>query len=327
MAEAEKKDKESIHIEKVNPIQKRVYHIEPTKFKLGASDLLKLKNALISAIKERPNVDDPLMHAQEILDCCLGGIKKDGRIWYRAPKTLSGRLKLYGFDMETMKALSNFGTGGRPRKTDPDIPREINQKGNTSPTMVAAPLSGEEKREYNRLWKDYLAFFPHMKNPADLGVLELLVRFQILSRRRVDMVLKSRSTGPGMANLVDREIGENIKKFQETLGIAGNQRMKLMGNITSGSVAELVKRFEAYTRDGKYLEVELLWWKEEAAMLLRKADREFPDGNPEMTDAVFERLMGVRMDVAREIVKDPYSKSLSEARKKAIAIMREKDNS
>jgi hypothetical protein len=302
---------------------KRKYKDAPSKLSIKDDERQRLKAALVIAVTGRKGVDDPEMHADIIIKRCLSGLRKDLKTpWYNAPITLKGRLSVFGFDLMTMKSMEGFGANEPRRRVKENIvPREVVQPTKLDPLNIASVLSHEEYAEYERRRNAYLKHFPYLNNPADLSVLELLVRFEIMSLRRLTYILEQRTTA-GMSSSVDKDIAENIKKLQETLGIAGNQRMKLMGDISSGSVAELVKRFESYVRDGKYLEVEFIWWKEEAALLLRKLDREFVDGKPELSDAVFERLMGASVALAREIVKDPYSKTLAESRKRALEIMR-----
>jgi hypothetical protein len=314
------------------PRPKKISRRVPDVLTITQEEYDRLREAIAKVQSNRPNVDDPIMAADGILNRCINGRDAKGGLWWNAPYDLKGRLRPFGFNLDTMEGIPGFWENrGRKKgkKTDwapidvkKGVPKEVEQEGVAiNVDAIGVPVSNDEKKEYNRRLRAYMKHFPHLDNPADQALLEQLVRLEIMSIRRLDSVLQNRSTS-GMSGAIDRDLADNQRKLQETLGIAGNQRMKLMGTISSGSVAELVVRFEAYTKDGRYLEIEFEWWKEEAALLLRKADRLFPDGEPEISDAVFKRFMGVDMVTARHIIADPYSRNLAEARKRALSLMR-----
>ena len=125
---------------------------------------------------------------------------------------------------------------------------------------------------------------------------------------------------------LDFILADDIKKLQELMGISGNQRSKLVDQMNVGSVAELVKLYDEYMSSDEFLTNELKWWKEEAALLLRKMERVFPNGEPELSESVFQRYMGVPSQVAKIIIKDAYAESYEAALANAqTAIIQEKE--
>ena len=306
-------------VEKIPHVVKKFTLKVPDKYRIGAEERERLHTGVKGMLEDHNYEGDAHTRANQIIDMCLDGITSKGKCWRGCPDTFEGRLRMFHWDIE-----KNVPTGtwygrkaktpqeGSPETSDSPIPSNLKIDGRKKLLKSTSLLSGEELKEFNKRYNAYMRSFSQLDNPADRSALELLVKMEIMSNRILNSVLDTGDT-KGVNTKLDLILADDIKKLQELMGISGNQRSKLVDQINVGSVAELVKLYDEYVNSDEFLKNELIWWKEEAALLLRKMERVFPNGEPELIEAVFQRYMEVPSAVAKIIIKDVYATNFEEA--------------
>ena len=299
---------------KIGPRKLSKYVRQHDQYVLSKLEYDTLFPALVKHFSGYKNVVDPMIRAEVIIRRVCDATLDSGKTWVRAPKSLSDRLKVFGFDYEHMcsipgymEKMNNIGVKATPMGL---VPPEMQVAKGADPVHSSSLLSSEELDQVNKQFKKLVKDFPELGgNSTDQSTLMLLAKLFCISNRVMDNGI---STGKlsKQANM-DGVIVQNIERVQKLLGIDRPSREKQKSITEDGSVATLVVDYENYM-DKEYVANELRWTLEELALLLRKHDRETPHGK-EIDEIVFERLSGgISVSMARKIIKNPYYKSVEE---------------
>lgn len=249
--------------------------------------------------------------------CTMGVLDDLKTQWRSCPKTLAGRLANWGFDFATMKAIPGWyesrseggRISGRPRTDATKVPKELKTDGKVDPVASSSLVNFDEAAEVNKIFKRMRKDFPDISAESDLKSLELLAKLYVTA----DRIAKQALTGGKITkSQLDSFSVENIARIQKLLGIDRPSREKAKGETGEGSVADLVVEFERYVNSGEFAQKEREFFVEEVALLLRKYDRETPDGMREIDDVLFERFTGLTVEQAKKLISNPWSASSEE---------------
>lgn len=272
-----------------------------------------LHAALSVMFHKRSSVTDPNLRATQVIKRCCEGITEDGSMWENCPRKFEDRLKVFGFDYDTMSGIPLFGGASANRGIEKAgfIPKELKVDSETgNPIYSSSLISSIEKEEVDNKIKQMLEDFPDLNNATDIETVTILAKLLVIANRTMNYVIKGGRL-PRNSNL-DNAIITNIERLQKLLGINKEARDKTKDITDSGSIADLVREFDRY-REKDFWEREVKWKIEELSLLLRKYDRDDGTGNREIDDVIFEILSdGISVEQAREIIKNPYYKSIDD---------------
>lgn len=262
--------------------------------------------------------DDPLLKAKQVLKQCLTAKLPSGKPWTNAPMEFEGRLRFFGYDPVNHAPIDEFWVRLEAKKIKPQVPDPADQipdelivpKG-ADPIASASLISFDEAKEYDRIYAQFLQDYPEIELETDKELLRLLVKQMVILNRITSHVMMNGKTS-NRATYHDEKIIQSIEKLQKALGIDRATRDARQKEAEAGSVAELVCEWEEYIQSGEFERKEVEFFIEEACLLLRKMDREWPDGSPEISEMVFQRLMGYPSSVIRKVIANPYYSSMEE---------------
>lgn len=283
-------------------------------FQLTKEEYDELKENLIKMYSNVDTVDDPVVKAVKVIDRCCNAIKDDGTAWLNATDSFEGRLRVFGYDYNTKTAIPGVFSKDKNNpafssKTVSVFPKELNIKDKRNAIGSSSLLNSSEKKDVDKRFRQLIKDFPELDNATDRDMALLLSKLYVISDRILNYALDTGNL-PKSSNF-DTAIFGNIERALKLLGIDRPSRQRAIDKADEGSVAELVKEYEEYM-DEEFVKNEKIWKAEELALLMRKYDRLDENGEREIDDIMFERIAGVKPEVAKNYIQDPYYASVDD---------------
>lgn len=234
-------------------------------YEIGVDVTQELWNELILRVGDwytewRPDLKEPNIHARQVLDACLKGVKpsEPSQVWNGAQTaSFATRVRMAcRFDIDKMAPIRNANEQTRIKKSrevekkkkalaakmdDPMVPDAIRKdiaktaKYGDDPRVF---LSSEEHKRWEGLKKAYVAQFPELESinaEAELnGLLDLLI---IADRHRTKLLQGLQVDATDQKALTDQ-----IVNFKKALGIHPEQLAKRVQQETGGTIGEVATR-------------------------------------------------------------------------------------
>jgi hypothetical protein len=186
-------------------------------------------------------------YCQDVLNTCLTGFHRDGRLWKNAPgkdakdwfEGLQKRLNVFKFNLVTKQMIPS-GRGVTSKKIKESVKNE--------PEKPMTFGSGErifspsEVDEFKRFQSKFTDAFPESITVVDGVMIKRLAFFMVLSNRDIVNVD------------VSKDLTKEIQILVEALGVSGKQRNTIMNQERSGTLELLTTKYKK-TRD-EHLEIE-----------------------------------------------------------------------
>jgi hypothetical protein len=200
-------------------------------------------------------------YCRGVLDTCITGFHRDGRLWKHAPgkdakdwfEGLQKRLNVFKYDLVTKQMIPS-GRGKTSEKIkesaknlspDSDIPPAVG--------MADRSLSPAEMDEFKRFQREFTEAFPESVTAVDEMLIKRLAFFMVLNNRDITFVD------------VSKDLTKEIQMLVETLGVSGKQRNAAMNVDRSGTLELLTTKYKR-TRD-EHLEIEKNYMLEELKLI------------------------------------------------------------
>lgn len=200
-------------------------------------------------------------YCRDVLDTCLTGFHRDGRLWKGAPgkdakdwfEALQKRLNVFKYDLVTKqmipsgrgKTSEKIKESAKRQSSDSDIPSAVG--------MADRSLSPGEMDEFKRFQKEFTEAFPESVTVVDEMMIKRLAFFMVLNNRDISFVD------------VSKDLTKEIQMLVEALGVSGKQRNAAMNVDRSGTLELLTTKYKR-TRD-EHLEIERNYKLEELKLI------------------------------------------------------------
>ena len=186
-------------------------------------------------------------YCQDVLNTCLTGFHRDGRLWKNMPgkdgkdwfEKLQKRLNVFKFDLVT-KQLIPSGRGMTSKKIKESVKEEPKEP--ITLTVNDRALSPSEKDSFKKFQEKFTEAFPESITVVDEVMIRRLAFYMVLSERDINLVD------------VSKDLTKEIQILVETLGVSGKQRSAAM-NIDRNGTLELLTTKYKKTRD-EHIEIE-----------------------------------------------------------------------
>ena len=189
-------------------------------------------------------------HCKNVLDTCLTGFHRDGRLWKDAPgknakdwfEALQKRLVVNKYDL-VAKQMIPSGRGKTSKKI-----KEMAKTGNDgtkdisfNPSIDRA-LSPSEKDSFKKFQEKFTEAFPESITVVDEVMIRRLAFYMVLNERDINLVD------------VSKDLTKEIQILVEALGVSGKQRNAAMNQERAGTLELLTTKYKK-TRD-EHLSIE-----------------------------------------------------------------------
>lgn len=277
---------------------------------------------------------DPKAFANEIVNDCRYPRDRwrKKRDWISAPQNFNARLRAVGrYDLEKDKFLRRY----IPQGFVNSVNKRMEEK------KVLREVMGNPREPLKPMAEDSDAEFGFIKSPSDrLWVANRVEALKVQSPDADEVTLKVAAMlelqiQSVMGDALNDEVKEvkagpiaELKRVRDMLGLKPKPAED-RSRVLDGSLDQLIKLFDAVVESGLWDDWDASLAEEGVKMLLRKADRRFEDGTPEIDDLHFRVLAGMSMAEARELLGargvdpyDPPSKAYRTAEKAVLEASR-----
>jgi len=190
-------------------------------------------------------------YCKDVLDTCLTGFHRDGRLWKGAPgkdvkewfTALQKRLIVFKYDLVSKQMIPS-GRGKTSEKIK-EAAKADNNKKEDVPSFappLERTLSPGERDSFQKFQEKFIEAFPESITVVDQLMIKRLAYFMVLSERDINLVD------------VSKDLTKEIQMLVESLGVSGKQRSAAMNLDRSGTLELLTTKYKK-TRDN-HLEIE-----------------------------------------------------------------------
>jgi len=186
-------------------------------------------------------------YCQDVLNTCLTGFHRDGRLWKNMPgkdgkdwfEKLQKRLNVFKFDLITKQMIPS-GRGMTSKKIKESVKEESEEL--VTLTVNDRVLSPSEKDSFKKFQEEFTEAFPESVTVVDKMMIRRLAFYMVLNERDINLAD------------VSKDLTKEIQLLVETLGVSGKQRNTVMNQERSGTLELLTTKYKK-TRD-EHLEIE-----------------------------------------------------------------------
>ena len=206
-------------------------------------------------------------YCRGVLDTCLTGFRRDGRLWKNVPgkdakdwfEGLQKRLNVFKYDLIT-KQMILAGRGKTSKKIKESV-KGINTESQSMPFgATERSFSPAETDEFRRFQKQFTEAFPESVTVVDEMMIKRLAFFMVLNDRDITYVDLS------------KDLTKEIQMLVESLGVSGKQRNNLMNQERNGTLELLTTKYKR-TRD-EHHEIEKAYKLEELKLISNQVRRD-----------------------------------------------------
>lgn len=186
-------------------------------------------------------------YCQNVLNTCLTGFHRDGRLWKNMPgkdgkdwfEKLQKRLNVFKFDLITKQMIPS-GRGMTSKKIKESVKEESEEP--ITLTVNDRAFSPSEKDSFKKFQEKFTDAFPESITVVDEMQIRRLAFYMVLSERDITHVD------------VSKDLTKEIQTLVESLGVSGKQRNTAMNQDRDGTLDLLTTKYKK-TRD-EHLEIE-----------------------------------------------------------------------
>ena len=186
-------------------------------------------------------------YCQDVLNTCLTGFHRDGRLWKNMPgkdgkdwfEKLQKRLNVFKFDLITKQMIPS-GRGMTSKKIKESVKEESEEP--ITLTVNDRAFSPSEKDSFKKFQEKFTDAFPESITVVDEMQIRRLAFYMVLSERDITHVD------------VSKDLTKEIQTLVESLGVSGKQRNTAMNQDRDGTLDLLTTKYKK-TRD-EHLEIE-----------------------------------------------------------------------
>lgn len=238
----------------------------PVVYELGVDITSEQYNEVVGKIADwfvqsGRKTEEPVAAAKYALDCCLKGVKADGKTPWPGAELLSWqkRVKMScRFDVETMSGLESGSEKTKKKKEqarqakakkaaagDPQLPAEYTDPRRGDKTYGSDPLQFFTTKELERreaLKAGYLDDYPQLQAIAAQAKLDMLLDSTlILERFRLRQAASDKTD---FAEMRIQDLSKRIVDLEKALGIDPASLAKLQKDREGGSIGDAILRLE-----------------------------------------------------------------------------------
>lgn len=223
-----------------------------------------LEDMILAFYKQRKGCEteqETKKYCQGVLDTCITGFHRDGRMWKGPPgknakdwfEALRLRLNVYKYDLVSKQMIPS-GRGATKQKIKESVESKKTEGISMNPFgATERSLSPAEKDSFDRFQKKFTEAFPESVTVVDEMMIRRLAYYMVLSERDISFVDHS------------KDLTKEIQILVEALGVSGKQRNAAMNVDRSGTLELLTTKYKR-TRD-EHLEIEKNYKLEELKLI------------------------------------------------------------
>ncbi len=250
-----------------------------------------------------------------------------GELWINAPQSFNARLRVIGrYDILKDDFLRRYVKESYVQKINKNPPRERSARESAAGKNGRGGISeadaelGISLTPTDANWVRKRKAQLKKETIGDDISLEILAMAELKAHKQMIESLNNDNEELKTGHI------NSIRQMREMLGL---KRKAADGGATkalAGSLDQLIKLFDSVVGSGLWDRYDELQRVEEIKMMLRKADRNFEDGTPEIDEIHFEAILGMgteraRMLLARQLI-DAYDPPSEEYRKAEADLLR-----